>query len=126
MTQTAFGLGPIEQIALPVQDVERAVAFYRDQLGIQYLFSSNGLAFFNCRGVRLLLSRPEGVAETHSSVIYFKVGDIFKAHQAMVERGVVFEDQPHKIADMGDYELWMAFFRDSENNLLAISGELRP
>ena len=126
MAQTAFGLGQIEQIALPVQDVERAVVFYRDQLGMQYLFSSNGLAFFNCGGVRLLLSRPEGVVDTHSSVIYFKVGDIFQAHQAMVERGGVFEDQPHKIADMSGYELWMAFFRDSENNLLAISGELRP
>jgi methylmalonyl-CoA/ethylmalonyl-CoA epimerase len=127
MTQpTIFGLGQIEQIALPVMDVERAVAFYRDQLGMQYLFSSNGLAFFNCGGVRLLLSRPEGVADTHSSVIYFRVPDIWQAHQVMRERGVAFEDAPHKIADMGDYELWMAFFRDSENNLLAISGELRP
>lgn len=124
--QTSFGLGQIEQIALPVQDVDRAVGFYRDQLGMQYLFSSNGLAFFNCGGVRLLLSRPEGIEGAHSSVIYFKVPDILEAHRILVQRGVPFVDEPHKIADMGSYELWMAFFRDSENNVLAISGEVRP
>jgi predicted enzyme related to lactoylglutathione lyase len=119
-----FGLGQIEQIALPVQDVERAVAFYRDQLGMKFLFSSNGLAFFDAGGVRLLLSRPEGVDDAHSSVLYFKVPDIHLAHKVLAERGVAFDDTPHKIADMGGYELWMAFFRDSENNLLAISGNV--
>jgi predicted enzyme related to lactoylglutathione lyase len=123
-----FGLVQIEQIAIPVEDVDRALAFYQSQLGMNYLFRSGGLVFFDCGGVRLLLSQPEGaeVSAGHASTIYFKVQDIHQAYQNLLERGVVFEDAPHLIADMGDYELWMAFFRDSEQNLMAISGEVRP
>jgi catechol 2,3-dioxygenase-like lactoylglutathione lyase family enzyme len=121
-----FGLALIEQVALPVKDLDRAVAFYQSKLGMKHLFSSNGLAFFDCAGVRLMLSRPENAESDHpGSVIYFKVADIHLAHKALAGRGVVFEDSPHRIADMGTYELWMAFFRDSENNLLAISGEVK-
>lgn len=125
MSDTGFGLSQIEQVALPVQDLDRAVAFYTHQLGMRHLFTSNGLAFFDCAGVRLLLSQPEKEADLRSgSVIYFKVPEIHTAYHALLSRGVNFEDAPHLIADMGDYELWMAFFRDSEHNLLAISGNL--
>lgn len=124
-TNIEFGLAKIDQIALPVEDLDRAVAFYRSKLGMKYLFRSNGLAFFDCEGTRLLLSRPEGVEDDHpGSVIYFKVADIHQAYETLVARGVSFDDRPHRIADMGTYEIWMAFFRDSENNLLAISGEI--
>ncbi len=127
VTEVNFGLAQIEQIALPVQDMDRAVAFYQSKLGMKHMFSSNGLAFFDCAGVRLMLSRPEdNQANRQASVIYFKVADIHQAYQTLSSRGVTFEDSPHLIADMGDYELWMAFFRDSEQNLLAISGEIRP
>jgi predicted enzyme related to lactoylglutathione lyase len=122
-----FGLNVIEQVALPVDDLDRAVNFYRNQLGIKFLFESNGLAFFDCAGVRLLLSRPEGVdASRAGSVIYFKVDDIHAAYKSLLSRGVPFMDSPHKIADMGSHELWMAFFRDSEQNILAISGNVVP
>ena len=121
--EMGLGLSQIEQIALTVQDVERAVAFYQTQLGMKHLFTSNGLAFFDCAGVRLMLSRPEGVdAAQASSIIYFKVEDIHRAYQMLSERSVKFEDKPHLIANMGSYELWMVFFRDSEGNLLALSG----
>jgi methylmalonyl-CoA/ethylmalonyl-CoA epimerase len=122
MTDADFGLNRIEQVALPVFDLDRAVDFYRAKLGMKYLFSSNGLAFFDCAGVRLLLSRPEGVEPRPGSVIYFQVGDIHQAFAVLRARGVSFLDSPHLIADMGSYELWMAFFKDSEENVLAISG----
>lgn len=126
MTEPPFGLSRIEQIALPAADLDRAVAFYRDALGMKFLFRSNGLAFFDCAGVRLMLSLPETKeAAAPASVIYFKVDDIKAAHQALLARGVAFTDSPHQIADMGDYELWMAFFRDSEGNQLAISGDVQ-
>lgn len=125
MTDADFSLNLIEQIALPVQNLDRAVTFYTHQLGMRHLFSSNGLAFFDCSGIRLLLSQPENEAASHqSSVIYFKVPDIHAAYQTLTSRGVTFEDAPHLIADMGAYALWMAFFRDSESNLLAISGNI--
>jgi predicted enzyme related to lactoylglutathione lyase len=129
MSETTFGLNRIEQISLTVSDVERAVEFYRIRLGMKHLFTSNGLAFFDCAGVRLLLSRAEGPDEpaknaNPTSVIYFKVADIHQAYQTLLSRGVTFADAPHLIADMGAYELWMAFFYDSEKNLLAISGDI--
>ena len=125
MTSQPIGLGPIGQIAIAVNDLDAAVAFYRDKLGMAFLFSAPGLAFFDCGGVRLMLSRPETPELDHpSSIIYFKVDDIHAAHAALAERGVPFDEAPHMIANMGTYDLWMAFFRDQDRNLLAIMGEI--
>lgn len=119
------GLSRIEQIAMPVRDLDRAVQFYQTFLGMKFLFQVPGLAFFDCAGVRLMLSVPEGPGLTHpGSVLYFKVDDIHAAFRSFGERGVRFSDEPHMIADMGNYEIWMAFFEDSEGNPLAISGEI--
>jgi predicted enzyme related to lactoylglutathione lyase len=124
-TNVNFGLAQIEQIALPVQDVDRALAFYRTNLGMKFLFRAGDLVFFDCSGVRLMLSPPEeGETIRRASTIYFKVEDIHEAYRRLTEQGVIFDDAPHFIADMGEYELWMAFFQDTEQNTLAISGEV--
>ena len=117
-------LSAIGQIAIPVKDLDRATAFYRDALGLSFLFSAPpGLSFFDAGGVRLMLSRPEGVEAAGSSVLYFKVGDIRAAHEELKSRQVRFTDEPHIIAEMDTYHLWMAFFKDSEDNMLAIMSE---
>jgi methylmalonyl-CoA/ethylmalonyl-CoA epimerase len=123
-----FGLSQIGQIAVPVGDIERAVAFYRDTLGLRFLFQAPpGLAFFDCGGVRLMLDAPaKAHAETVSSVIYFKVPDLRQAFAVLSNRGVAFEAEPHLIAKLPDHELWMAFFRDPDQNLLALMSEVRP
>jgi methylmalonyl-CoA/ethylmalonyl-CoA epimerase len=119
-------LAGIGQIAIPVRDVERAAGFYRDQLGLSYLFSAPKLAFFDCGGVRLMLSLPESSEFEHpSSIIYFRVADIHAAHGLLQRRGVHFRDAPHLIARMPDHELWMAFFDDPEGNTLALMSEIR-
>src|SRR6267142_4876626 len=117
-----FGLSAIEQIAVNVQDLDRAVDFYRDKLGMKHLFSvPPNLAFFDCDGIRLMLSLPAKPEFDHpSSIIYFNVDDIQQATQTLSERGVKFEEQPVFVANMGTYDLWLASFRDSENNLLAL------
>jgi len=123
MTLTSnFGLSTIEQIAVNAQDIDRAVAFYRDKLGMKLLFSvPPSLAFFDCDGIRLMLSLPPKPEFDHeSSIIYFKVEDIQGAYATLTERGVQFEEAPIFVADMGTYDLWLASFRDSENNLLAL------
>ena len=119
---TPFGLSAIEQIAINVKDVDRAVAFYRDKLGMKYLFSAPpNLAFFDCGGVRLMLSPPPKPEFDHpGSIIYFKVADIQLAYVTLSERGVHFDEGPTLVADMGSYNLWIASFRDSESNLLAL------
>ena len=121
----SFGLGQIGQIALTVSDIGRAVTFYRDSLGMRFLFQVPNLAFFDCDGIRLMLSLPEKAAEGSSSVIYYKVADIQQAFQTLASRGVGFEGEPHLIAKMPDHELWMAFFRDPDRNLLALMSEVR-
>jgi methylmalonyl-CoA/ethylmalonyl-CoA epimerase len=120
-------LGVIGQIAVPVTDLERAVKFYRQTLRIKFLFQVPNLAFFDCAGVRLMLDVPQdGSGERGSSVIYFKVDDINSAFETLVARGVTFVEAPHLIAQMPDHDLWMAFFRDPDNNLLALMSEVRP
>ena len=122
MATTEFGLATIEQIAVNAHDVERATAFYRDKLGMKHLFSAPpGLAFFDCGGIRLMLSLPPKPEFDHpSSIIYFNVADIQLAYATLSERGVHFEEKPNFVADMGTYDLWIGSFRDSEDNLLAL------
>jgi methylmalonyl-CoA/ethylmalonyl-CoA epimerase len=120
-----FGLSQIGQISINVHDLERAVQFYRDKLGMKHLFTVPKMAFFDGAGIRLMLGIPETLELDHpSSVIYFKVGDIQGAFKTLSTRGVKFESEPHLIAKMPDHELWMAFLRDSENNLLALMSEV--
>jgi methylmalonyl-CoA/ethylmalonyl-CoA epimerase len=123
MPQHDLKLGAIGQIAIPVTDLDRAIAFYRDALGIPFLFRVPNLAFFDCGGVRLMLDVP--VDKHHSSVIYFSVPNINEAYQSLAARGVGFEGQASLIAKMPDHELWMAFFRDPDGNLLAVMSEVR-
>ena len=123
----SFALGEIGQIAITVSDLEKAVAFYRDALGMKHLFNAPpSMAFFAAGGVRLMLSRPEKPdSERFGCALYFKVADIQAARDALATRGVVFEVEPHRIAKMPDHELWMAFFRDPDRNLLALVCEKR-
>jgi len=120
------GLAEIGQISVPVQDVERATAFYRNRLGMRHLFTAPpGLSFFACGSVRLMLSRPEGPDQPQrGSVLYFRVTEIQRAHQTLLDRGVRFHGAPHLIAKMDTHDLWMAFFYDSEDNTLALMEEV--
>ena len=127
MTQTSTTqLAAIGQIAMIAKDVNRATAFYRDRLGMKFLFEFPGLAFFDCGGVRLMISKPEKPEFDHpGSILYYKVNDIERAHADLSEKGVEFTDAPHLIAKLPDHELWMAFFKDSEGNTLALMSEVR-
>lgn len=116
------GLG---QVALTVSDVSRSVEFYRDSVGLRFLFApAPSLAFFDVGGVRLMLSAPEGEFTPGSgTVLYLRVADIERAHAAMRERGVAFVDAPHLVARMPDHDLWMCFFKDPDGHLLALMCE---
>jgi methylmalonyl-CoA/ethylmalonyl-CoA epimerase len=118
-------LSSIGQISIAVKDLARAVAFYRDKLQLLLLFEVPNLAFFDCGGVRLMLSIPENDASAGTSVLYYKVADIEGACAGLKSRGVEFEAEPHLIAKMPDHDLWMAFCRDSEANLVGLMCE-RP
>ena len=115
-------LGKIGQIAFHVSDLDAAVAFYRDQLGIKFLFQVPNLAFFDCEGVRLMLSTIEEDIDVSASIFYFLVEDIDAAYAALSGRGVNFVRQPQFVANEGPRDLWMAFFHDMDQNLLAIMG----
>src|SRR5215510_13883572 len=107
------GLSRIGQISVNVHDLERAVAFYRDKLGMKMLFQVPKIAFFDCGGIRLMLGLPEKQEFDHpGSIIYYRVDDIQTTHAALVDRGVEFAGGPHLIAKLPDHDLWMAFFRD--------------
>src|SRR6476660_2352736 len=126
-TEKTIGITRLGQIQIPTHDVERAANFYEQVLGLKLLFKAPpGLAFFDCGGVRLMLSRPEKPEFDHaSSILYFAVPDIAGAHRQMLGQGVHFEDAPHLIAKMPTHDLWMTFFRDSEQNLLALMCEMK-
>jgi methylmalonyl-CoA/ethylmalonyl-CoA epimerase len=106
------------------RDVERAVRFYRDVLGVPFLFQPQPrLAFFDCAGVRLMLSSPEPGFDHPGSVLYFAVEDIGQMRDMLVSRGIQFRTEPHKIATLADREVWLADFQDTEGNTLALMSE---
>ena len=120
-----MNLAHIEQIAIPIRELARATAFYRDILGMKLLFEvPPTLAFFDCDGIRLALSTSsDPMYDPPGSIVYYRVADIEAAHLDLEGRGVEFLQGPHRIAELGDVEIWMAFFEDTEGNTLAITSE---
>jgi predicted enzyme related to lactoylglutathione lyase len=118
----------IGQIAIVVSDVAMATAFYRDVLGLNFLFGAGpNLAFLAAGGVRIMLTTPQGHgAPGRNSVVYFKVDDLRATHAAIVARGARNEREPALTAKMPDHELWIAFVRDPDGNLVGLMSEVRP
>jgi predicted enzyme related to lactoylglutathione lyase len=123
---TTFKLDRIGQIAVRAKDLDRAVRFYRDTLGMRFLFQAPPqMAFFDVGGVRLLVGVPEKAEFDHpAAVIYYKVDDIQAAHAALVARGVAFITPPHLVARLERADLWLADFHDSEGNTLVLMSEV--
>lgn len=111
----------LAQVAIVVEDLDRARAFYRDVLGLAHLFDAPpGLAFFRCGETRLMLSRPEGPDTAGNSILYYGVEDVDSAYQEMRSKGVAFEELPRKIAEVDGKPVHLAICRDSEGNLLGL------
>jgi catechol-2,3-dioxygenase len=121
----ATRIARIGQIAINVRDLERGARFYRDVLGLRFLFEVPKMAFLECGGVRLMLVVPEEERFDHpASIIYYEVADIVGAAEALKSRGAVFESEPHEVADLGDRVLWLAFMPDTEGNLVGVMSEV--
>ena len=119
-------LSQIAQIFVNVKDLDRAIAFYRDMLGMRFLFTAPpGMAFFDCGGIRIMLGIADRPAIDHpASIIYYKVDDIEKVYEVFNARGVEFLVKPHLVAPMPTYDLWLADFKDSEGNIRALMSEV--
>lgn len=130
-TPEGANLEGVGQIAVNVKDLDRAVGFYRDVLGMPFLFRIPGAAFFRCGATRLMLGTAEKPEFDHpASILYYRVADIRASFDALVAAGARVEregGEPHLLAPMPDHDLWMAFLRDSEDNLFALMSEVpRP
>jgi methylmalonyl-CoA/ethylmalonyl-CoA epimerase len=117
-------LSRIGQIALTTANVDRAEKFYEDALGLRKLFRFGTLVFFDCAGLRLMIAQSDDKeAIAKASPLYFRCADIELAVRELKARGVGFVDEPHRIAEMEDHDLWMAFFRDPDEHLMALMQE---
>jgi catechol 2,3-dioxygenase-like lactoylglutathione lyase family enzyme len=118
------GLTALGQIAVTVEDIERARAFYAETLELPFLFQAGSMAFFDLEGVRLMLTEPESGDEPHSaSVLYFRAPDLESRVESLEEKGVDFVGQPHVVHRTEEAEIWMAFFRDPDGHLMALMNE---
>ena len=117
-------INSVYQISISVDDLDEAIDFYRDKLGVPFIAKfPPGLAIFDCAGVHLMLSAIPGEASTGNSVIYFNVPDVQIGYETLKERGVEFTSEPHVIHSTDNYELWMAFFENPDGNTMAIADE---
>jgi methylmalonyl-CoA/ethylmalonyl-CoA epimerase len=125
----ANALGRIGQIALTVHDMERAIAFWRDTVGLAFLFQAPNVAFFDVAGVRLMLGSAESPdVKPAGTVLYFEVDDLDTTFATLRDRGAAVAENgaPHFIARLGAKDLWMAFLRDPDGNLFALMAERAP
>ena len=120
-------LSEIGQIGIAVSDVSVALAFYRDVLGLEFLFSpSSTLAFLSAGSIRVMLSTPQGAGVVGAnSTLYFKINSLTHVFSEVVARGATMERMPHLVAKLPDHELWIGFVRDPDGNLIGIMEEKR-
>jgi predicted enzyme related to lactoylglutathione lyase len=113
----------VAQIALTVRDLPAAITFYRDALGLAYLFDAPGMSFFDVQGTRLMLSAQGGEPGGRGTLVYLKVADVAAAHAALVAKGVHFERPPHVIGRTPTSEVSLAWCTDPDGNLIGLMGE---
>jgi len=123
-TDSDLGLGQLGQIGMTVTDIEQSVAFYRDVIGLKFLFQVPNLAFFDCAGIRLMLGLPEANGEAFHPILYFRVEDIQKTADELTRRGVTFDTKPTLVARMEKHDLWLAAFRDPDRNVIELMSEV--
>ena len=118
----------VAQLLVPVADLERAVPYYQDTLGLPFLFSAPPqMAFFQCGAVRLLVGVPTTTAHAaRGGTVYFRVPDIHAVHRTLAARGVVFQVPPHVVHRSTETELWLSEFQDPDGNQLALLAESPP
>ena len=123
----AVGLGPVVQVLLFVRDIDRAVEFYRDTLGLLHLFTVGAMAFFDASGTRLYLQTMADDEWRPGSILYFLVDDIAASYDALLDRGVETAGAPHLIHtdEASGTQEWMAFFDDADGNTLALLSRVR-
>jgi methylmalonyl-CoA/ethylmalonyl-CoA epimerase len=121
--QTQVQLNEIGQIALTVENLAEAKAFYQDVLGMRSLFDAGTMSFFQCGSVRLMIGTSEKQVEPGGTILYFRVAKIQEAHSSLLAKGVSFVQEPHLVARMKSHDLWLAFFKDPSGNTLALMSE---
>ena len=126
MATNPVSLTTIGQVAVPVRDLDRATTFYRDVLGMKFIFQVPGMmSFFDCGGIRIMLAIPTSQEYDHpSSIIYYRVDDIQATFAALSAQNVPFSQNPHSVGQMGNIDVWMAFFADVDGNTLALMSEV--
>jgi methylmalonyl-CoA/ethylmalonyl-CoA epimerase len=117
----------IGQVAITVADVKKSLVFYRDILGLDFLYSpSESLAFLQCGPTRIMLTRPQGVGEVgKNSIFYFKTSNIEKFYEDAIANGAEEKREPQLAADLGAHELWIGFLKDPDENVVGIMEEKR-
>ena len=125
-TQTAVRLDKIGQIAISVHDLARSKSFYRDTLGLRFLFDAGNMCFFQCGETRFVIGVAEEPVQPGGTILYFSVDDIQGTHDCLKDQGVTFLQEPRLVAKMPDHELRMAFLKDPDGNTLALMSEVRP
>jgi len=116
-------LSKIAQIALTTHDLPRAVAFYRDVLGLKLMFEVSGMAFFNAEGTRLMIGQAEHKQPLQNNAyVYFDAGDWAATEAALIARGLKFERAAEIVQRAEGKEHALRFFKDPDGNMLAIMG----
>lgn len=114
----------IGQIAITVGDLAKSKDFYQNTLGMKFLFDAGNMAFFQCGEIRFMIGTSDQPGPRGGTILYFKVQDMQGTHAILKEQGVEFHQAPHLVAKMPGHDLWMAFLKDPDSNVLGMMSEV--
>ena len=123
MADASRPLGPVMQILVPVTDLDRSVAFYRDVLGMPLQMRFPGNAFFEAHGIRLYLATPTEEGFDGVATLYFRVDDVTGTLALLESRGARVHERPVVVFGTDDYDLWLAFVKDPDGNNIGLMRE---
>jgi methylmalonyl-CoA/ethylmalonyl-CoA epimerase len=122
--RSAVQFDTIGQIAITVGDLARSKDFYKNVLGMKFLFDAGNMAFFQCGDIRFMIGTAEEPRPRGGTILYFKVQNIQEIYGLLKVQGVVFHQAPHFVAKMPGHDLWMAFLKDPDENILGMMSEV--
>ena len=117
-------LDGIGQIAITVSDLARSKEFYRDTLGLKFLFDAGSMCFFQCGNIRLMIGASDKPVAAGGVILYYRVENLDETHEVLSARGVAFTQKPHLVAKMPDHDLWMAFLADPDGHPIGLMCEV--
>lgn len=112
----------LRRVILRVSDMDEALAFWGERVGLDVVFRSPAFSFLDAGGTEVVLNAVSDVPPPGLTELVLEVDDVRAGHAALAARGVPFEVDLRPVTSDGGRELLASHFRDLDGNLASLTG----